>query len=285
MKKYLSILPFLLFSGFLLSRATMAASPLQTEISAGYTYDDNVTRAEFDNDIEKDSIINLDASARYNIPFNDISYFSLKGTLEINQYLEYDKLSNTRLGIRGSYHFRPFTGYTATRFFALAAYERRFYDSEQRDGSATYLQLGLNKRLTDSVTLFAGYIKEDIDANHIVFDADNDRLYLDLDFRLTTNNTLYTTFGYLDGDLVTTARSGIGIVYDYWVIDDAFTELSPTRWAYKQTGKAVTIRIGDNYAFASNQAVDGSLLYYDSQSDAGGKYSGLILNLNYLYRF
>ena len=25
------------------------------------------------------------------------------------------------------------------------------------------------------------------------------------------------------------ARSGIGIVYDYWVIDDAFTDLTPTR--------------------------------------------------------
>ncbi len=96
---------------------------------------------------------------------------------------------------------------------------------------------------------------------------------------------MYTTFGYLDGDLVTTARSGLGIVYDYWVIDDAFTDLTPTRWAYKQTGTATTIRLGDNFAIKANQAIDGSVLYYDSESDAGGKYSGLIVNLNYLYRF
>ena len=285
MKKYFSILPCLVLSAFLLPCATFAASPIQTDISAGYTYDDNVTRAEFDNDIEKDNILNLDAAARYKIPFNDKSYFSVKGTLEINQYLDFTKLSNTRIGIHGSYHIRPFSGYTATRFFALAAFERRFYGSDQRDGSATILQLGLSKRLTDVVTTYAGYIKEDIDANHIVFDADNNRLYLDLDFRVSPRNTLYTTFGYLDGDLVTTARSGLGIVYRYWVVDDAFTELTPTRWAYKQTGTATTIRLGNNFTMDANQAIDGSVLYYDSESDAGGSYSGLIVNLNYLYRF
>ena len=67
MNKYFNILPYLSFLAFLFSAATFAASPLQTDISAGYTYDDNVTRAELDRDIEKDSILNLDASARYKI--------------------------------------------------------------------------------------------------------------------------------------------------------------------------------------------------------------------------
>ena len=285
MKNTFSILQCLSLSAFLFSCASFAASPLKKDISAGYTYDDNVTRAENDNDIEKDNILNLDASARYNIPFNEISYFSLKGTLEANQYLDFTKLSNTRLGIHGSYHLRPFTGYTASRFFASVNYERRLYKSDQRDGSATSLQLGMSKRFTDTVTLFAGYIKEKIDANNIVFDADNDRLYLDFDLRISPKNTLYASFNYLDGDLVSTARSGLGIVYDYWVIDDAFTELTPTRWAYKQTGTATTIRLGDTYSLGQKQAIDGSFLYYDSESDGGVKYSGMIVNLNYLYRF
>lgn len=285
MNKYFSILPYLSFSAFLFPCATFAASPLKTDISAGYTYDDNVTRAENDNDIEVDNILSVDASARYNIPFNQKSYFSIKGTLELNKYLDFDKLSNNRLGIFGSYHIRPFSGYTASRFFASAGYERRLYNSDLRDGSATSLQLGLSKRLTDTVELFAGYIKEDIDANSIVFDADNDRLYLDLDFRLNQKNILYTSLGYLDGGLVTTARSGLGITYKYWVVDDAFTELTPLRWAYKQTGTATTIRLGNNYSFTAKQALDGSLLYYDSESDTGVKYSGMIINLNYLYRF
>lgn len=280
MKKYFSVL--LLFS---FSAASLAATPVKTDISAGYTYDDNVTRAEFSNDIEKDSILNVDAGATYNIPFNDKSYFSLKGTLEFNKYLDFNKLSNTRLGIHGSYHLRPFAGYSAIRYLARISYERRMYDSELRDGSATYLQLGLSKRLTDLLSIRAGYIKEKIDAESIVFDANNNRFYADADYRLNQKNTLYATLGYLDGDLVTTARAGIGITYKYWVVDDAFAELSPLRWAYKLQGNATTIRLGDNFVIDSRQALDGSVLYYDSESDEGSTYSGFIYNLNYLYRF
>lgn len=280
MKKYFSV--FLLFS---FTTATLAAIPLKTDISGGYSYDDNVTRAERDRDIEKDTALNANASAAYTIPVNDVSYFSLKGTLEVNQYMDFSKLSNTRLGIHGSYHFRPSSGYTATRYLALISYVQRLYDSDQRDGSATYVKLGLSKRLTDLMSFRAGYINESIDANSIVFEADNDRLYFDLDYRVCEKNTVYTTLGYLDGDLVTTAPAGLGISYKYWVIDDAFRDLPLTRWAYRLTGNATTISLGDNYSIDSSQSVDGSVFYYDSESDAGSKYSGLIYNLNYLYRF
>lgn len=290
MKKYLSKLPYLLFSTFLFSAATFAASPLQTDISAGYTYDDNVTRAELDTDIEKDSILNLDAAARYRIPFNNMSYFSVKGTLEINKYLDFDKLSNNRLGIDGSYHFRPFDGYTASRFFVRAAYVQRLYESDQRNGSATYLQLGLSKRLTDVVTLYAGYIKEDIDSDEPigVFDADNNRLYLEADFKTGAKNTLYANLGYFDGDIVSTTAPNtdiINVVNPFIVRDDAFLELTPARFAYKLTAKTTSFKIGDTYAITSNQAVDASVFYYKAKSDYGIDYTGLIANLNYLYRF
>lgn len=285
MSKYFSVL--LLFS---FASAALAATPLKTDVSAGYTYDDNVTRAELDSDIEKDSILNVDASAAYKFPFNDISYFSIKGTLEINQYLDFDKLSNTRLGIHGIYHLRLSSGYTATRYIVRLAYESRMYDSDQRDGSATEIELGLSKRLTDLMTLRAGFIQESIDADSFVFEADNDRLYLDLDFRLNQKNTLYVTLGYLDGDLVSTAAENPKLFAElpstrYWVVDDAYTELTPTRWAYRLSASALSIRLGDNVSLGSNQALDGSIFYYDAESDGSSSYSGLIYNVNYLYRF
>ena len=108
-----------------------------------------MTRAELSSDIEKDSILSAGASAAYTFPFNDISYFSVKGTLEVNQYQDFDKLSNTRLGIHGSYHLGLSTGFTAIRYFVRFTYESRMYDSDQRDGSATEVELGLSKRLTE----------------------------------------------------------------------------------------------------------------------------------------
>ena len=282
MKKSFIIILLCAYTG-----AVNSASPIRTDVSAGYTFDDNVTRAEFDNDIESDSIVSLGASAAYTIPVNDMSFFSLKGTLDVNRYLDFTKLSNTLIGIHGSYHLRPFTGYNATRFIGQLSYEERLFSSELREGSATRIRLGLSKRLTDLLSLRAGYIKEDIDANSVVFDADNNRFYLDLDYRLNERNNLYATIGYLDGNLVTTARAGLGIDYEYWVVDDAFEDLSPLRWAYRLSGSALTLRVGDNFTINSHSALDGSILYYDSEADnyAGSKYTGFIYSISYLYRF
>lgn len=268
----------------------MAASPLQTSISAGYSYDDNVTRAELDHDIEKDSILNLDASARYKIPFNDKSYFSLKGTLAFNRYLDFSKLSNTRLGLHGSYHFRPFNGYTASRFYARANYQQRLYDSEQRNGSAIQLQLGWSKRLTDVITVSAGYIHESVDADEAigVFDADNNRFYVEADFKTGNTNTLYARLGFFDGDIVSTTAPNTDIITaaaPFIVRDDAFLELIPARFAYKLAAETTTLKVGNVYSIASNQALDASLFSYQSKTDFGIDYSGLIANISYLYRF
>jgi hypothetical protein len=214
----------------------------------------------------------------------------LKGTLELNQYLDFDKLSNNRLGIHGSYHFRPFTGYTATRFFVLAAYERRFYESAQRDGSATILQLGLSKRLTDTVTLYAGFIKEKVDAAETigVFDSDNNRFYLDANFSPWQRNTFYITLNYVDGDIVSTTAPNTNIINaarPFIVRDDAFLDLVPDRYAYKLSAKTTAVRVGDTYAITSNQALDASLFYYSADAVYNITYTGLIANLNYSYRF
>jgi len=294
MQKYFSQLPvlvlMLLVTTLLTSARLFAASPIQTEISAGYTYDDNVTRAELDRDIETDNILNIDAAARYKLPFNDNSYFSLKGTLELNKYKEYDKLSNNRLGIHGSYHVRPFSGYTATRLFVLGTYERRFYESDQRDGSAVLLQLGLSKRFTDAFTFRAGYIKEKIDAAETkgVFDADNNRFYIDGDLKLGQNNTAYLTLSRFKGDIVSTTIPTTKIIdaaRPFIVRDDAFLDLVPDRYAYKLDATANTIKLGDNYSLASNQAIDISIFYYAAKAYAGNDYTGTIFNINYLYRF
>ncbi|MBE9564609.1 MAG: hypothetical protein IMF17_05130 [Proteobacteria bacterium] len=291
MKKYFSVL--LLSS---LTGSAFAVAPINTDVSAGYTYDDNVTRAELDQDIETDSVLNVDASAAYKIPVNNISYFSLGGTLEVDQYLDFSKLSNTRLGLHGSYFIRPSAGYTAIRYFAKLSYEQRLYSSEQRDGSATEVSLGLSKRLTDLLAMRLGFIKQDISANSAVFDADNSRYYIDLDYKTTKNNIVYLTLGYIDGDVVSTAARTDGLVASSSAIvrDDAFLGLEPARFAYKLAAKTTTISIGDNFTVGSNQSIDASLQYYKSESDyydpaaladINISYVGLIYNLNYLYRF
>ena len=286
----ISVIPVCLCCiGALYASAASAAefTPVTADIYAGYSYDDNVTRAQYDNDIESDNIFKLGGSLGTAIPFNDISFLKLRGTLDHSQYDRWDKLSHTFIGLHGTFYLRPSTGYTATSYLLDLNYEERMYDSEQREGSAVRVRLGFDKNLTDVISIHAGYINEQIDAEHVVFDADNDRLYLDLEYRTGRNNVIYTTISYLDGNLVTTARNGLGIQYDKWVVDDAFRELDPTRWAYKLTGTALSLRLGDNYKLSHHSAIDVSALYYDSEADnyTASTYSGMIYNASYTYLF
>ena len=262
-------------------------TPLKADVYAGYSYDDNVTRAQYDYDIESDNIVKLGGSLSSSVPLGDKSYLTLRGTLDASQYDRWDKLSNTLIGVYSDFYLKPSTGYTATRYLLSLNYEQRLYKSEQREGSAVRIKLGIDKNLTDIITMHTGYIREQIDAGSSVFDADNNRLYFDLEYRTGASNVIYATLGYLDGNLVSTARGGYGIRYDEWVIDDAFTELSPTRWAYKLTGSALTLRIGDNYKLSHHSAIDVSLLHYDSEADNynAGSYDGMILNASYIYLF
>jgi hypothetical protein len=279
--KNFSILLLLLWS------ALSVAAPLQFDVSAGFTLDDNITRAETGSDIEKDTVLNIDAATALRLPLNDISYFTVGGSLSENHYLDFSKLTNTRLGVNASYHIRPSPGYTAIRYFAQLAYELRIYESGLRDGSSIQFGLGLSKRLTDLITLRAGYHKEKINADHVVFDANNRTLYLDAEYKLNASNNVYLTLSNFDGDIVATAVPTAKIIqYASAIVrDDAFLDLTPDRFAYKLSAKTNTIRLGDNFAIDSRQSLDGSVIFYNASAYGGNDYSGTIFNLNYGMRF
>ena len=279
---------FFIMFPVLYSAASLAASPLGVDASVGYAHDDNVTRAELDRDIESDSILGADISAAWRIPVNTISYTFIKANANVRRYLDFTKLSNSRLGFAAAYHIRPFSGYTATNYFASIGYERRIYDSEQRDGSATLLEIGLRKRLSDVVAFRAGYSKESVHAESTVFETDTSKLFADFAFRAGERNTLYTTISRYDGDIVATAVPTQKLIDASWgriVRDDAFLDLTPPRWAYRLDADTVAVRLGDNYAFDSTQAIDASVFYYSSSAYGDNDYSGTILRLDYLYRF
>lgn len=272
---------------FLFSSASIAI-PLKTDIAAGYIYDDNVTRAKLDRDIEADNVVNVDGNMAYKLSLDDNSYFSLDASLQFFHYLDFAKLGNTRVGVHGAYHIRPFSGYTASRFFLRLSYIERLYQSDQRDGSATEVALGFSKRLTDVLSLRAGYTRQAISAGSKVFDADNNRYYLDAEFRAGKANTLYATLGYIDGDVVSTTVPTQAIIdasKGNIVRDDAFLDLAPPRFAYKLAAKTTTFVIGDSYRISTRQGIDGSLLYYRSDAYGGNDYNGMVLNLGYRYRF
>ena len=184
----------LIIALLLISNNIFAATDMNTTLFAGLTSDNNISRAELGSDIEKDSILNLGASTNYKYAINNISNIILSASAEYNQYQDFDKLSHFKLGIAASYQIQPTQGFTAPWYSISFGYKLLDFESDNRDGPYTNLGFDFGKRLTDLMSLRAGYHIESIDAEAwpSAFDTDNNRLYVNIDFKLNPQNTLYT---------------------------------------------------------------------------------------------
>lgn len=258
-----------------------AESPIRTSLSAGWTADDNVTRASRGSDIEADSYVTLEAASRYQLPLDRDSFLAFQAALQLNRYQTFDRLGGNRLRVEASYHIRPGSGFTAPGYFVSLAYEKRMFDSAQREGAASRIGLGMHKRLTEIMSLSAGYLVQTVSANSVVFETDSNRLYVDVEWLVTGRNTLYLTLSRFDGDIVATTRAST--VSYVSVRDDAYLDLMPYRYAYRFDATTTAIKLGNAFAIDSRQGLDMSVYVYNAS--AYRDYSGAIVSLYYSWSF
>jgi len=278
----------LLIALTLISNNALAATAINSTLFAGFTYDDNISRAELSSDIENDSFFNIGASANYNYAINNVSKIIFSASAEYNQYQDFDKLDNFKLGIAANYQIQPTSGYTAPWYSISIGYKSLGYDPDSRDGSFTNIGLDFGKRITDILSLRAGYHIESIDteANPPAFDTDNNQLYINLDYKLSSHNTFYTTVSSTDGEIVSTAAPTQKLINaSHGVIINDSTVFGPNRYAYQLKATTIAFTLGNNYSISQQQAIDISLLHYTSSAYGGNDYDGIILQLTYLHSF
>lgn len=272
---------------FISCSVVCADTPFRASLSYGITYDDNITRAELDQDIESAVIASFEAAIAKKLIVNDSSYLTLRTLIALNKYSDFSKFDNTRFGVGAGYQIKPTAGFTAPVYFLYGRYEVMSFDSDQRDGSVLHFTLGLRKRYSELLSLQFGYNNENADADHPVFDHNINKLYLDLEYLLTAENSMYITLSYYDGDVTATTRVTPKIKNSSTVNvrDDAFRELAPPRWAYKLDAETSAIKIGDIHVFNRYHGIDTSLFYYDVSAAGDNDYKGLIFSMYYSYQF
>lgn len=291
MKKIIAILILLV------SQAVEAGVPFHLDLSAGYKSDDNVTRAADSKDIKGDSIIQLSASGTYSIPVNEKNSVSILAALELNQYQDYNNLSYHDLSLGAAWYFQPTQGFSAPWYVLTFKLGSQDFDDDHRDNSYYDIELAGGLRITDRMKLRAGIGRLSRDAEsarnsrngsqYDFFDVESTRLYVNMDLKLTRNNTLYTTLSHYDGDVVSTDVYPHPTEFDGhslpWFADSEYD--FGGAWTYRVDAKTLMLTLGDNYALASNQSVDASISSYNSDASYGFTYSGTIVQASYIYRF
>lgn len=279
-----SLIPLLL----LLSSVSFASTPFSSSLSVGLTHDDNITNAKRNFDIQSDQILSLSATGTYTYTINGRSNLIFGGTLQHEHYLDFDKLSNNELSFQATYQIQPQRQFTSPWYIVSVRTGLIEYDSDFRDGDYMEFSLGMGKRLTDKTSLNIGYVTFSSSADSSYHEADYDRLYCSLDFKLDQRNTLYTTLSYYTGDIISTSfYDGSSYAYNLTGLshtgDDAYSANSP--WTYKLDADTYSLGIGDNFALSSHQAIDAEIKFYQSDASYGFTYDRMIITLFYLHRF
>ena len=254
------------------------------DVSYGLHYDDNVSRAQNQADIENDFISKLAVRYGDQAIINHRSLFSFYGDLAYHHSHDFNKLSNLEIAATGNYIYQVDTGFFSPWIETSVRISRKqFQDSDIRDSYFLLTSAKIGKRVFDNVSASAGYQYEQRFSRRKVFDLSNHNLLADLEYTLTDNSLLYTTYKISVGDKVSTATPNARIIAaaNQVAPDDVFSPgLGPgcmnRRCAYQLDGISQQVSTGINFNILDRFDIDLSGSYHYTDADGDNRYRGFV---------
>lgn len=270
------------FSGF----ATALELPdLNLEVSI--VGDNNLNKAQSDSDISEDRFYDLRTSATYFFRLNQKHALIVSGAVNAEEYTEFKGLEKTTAGLNLTWQFITQSGFNAPLYSLSVSAEQADFATDIRDGQTLRFGANLNKRLTDRITATLGLDFKRHEADSEVFDNQESRFFTNFDYLLGAKSTLYATYSFISGDIVSTATPTLVILNWAEVLepDNAFGGTTGNAIAYRLTAKTQVLNFGINYAINEQNSLDFSAMSVHSQADADIEYDRVLLRATYLTRF
>ncbi len=277
-----------------LAPCALADESVGLGIEVSVTADDNVTRGYGSGNILSDQFVGAMVSKSFRAPVSNHARFVLLGFGGFNGYTRFTGLSHAFVGAQGELQYRPSAAFTAPTFglSVRAAYEE--YQSDLRDSYRNTVSLSMRKPVTDRLQLFGALSYNRRDGESVVFDTQDVALRFNLDWALSSRDTIYLGTEYRVGDIVSTGRPSTAYVdlNPEIVTDDVFTDV--TRYAYKIDGTTWILGLGYHRSFGERHALDVSWRMANAIPDrpAGASYAATRVHytvnqfaLAYLVRF
>lgn len=319
-----SFIIFLFITNSSIASSTDRNNPLVTTISleAGYVNDDNLNNAA--NSYSSYASNTLDLLGRVSLAqkFSPNSMLIYSGILEFDKHNDYTPLDSKTFGLNIQWQFVTYAGFYAPLYQISIEYKNADYESNLRDGSGVSVEASLLKRFTDRISTIVGFSHRQRDAkNNSVFDVDEQRIFTNIDYMLSSQSTVYLSYSLKSGDIVATSEASPAYLNwsEAWVIDDAFSQLpgntrygnnyycndngynysscnntSPppntpaqpvTMTSYRMLADTTIAGIGFNYAANEKNALDLSFLSIHADVEGPNTYDRQQLRLSYLFRF
>ncbi|MBC8211912.1 MAG: hypothetical protein H8E21_12690 [Gammaproteobacteria bacterium] len=231
-------------------------------------YDDNIRRAKYDADIREDSLFNLSFRAHKKLWNSRFSQLGIAAKVEAEKYSTFDTLDNVGFGVGLKYSFSFSSGFSAPLYSLKLDLGGIKSESEMRTADTASLGLEINKWLTNTISLTAGYKAKLQDSQSEVFDTMEHQFFANLDLELSARHLFYLTYHYIAGDIVSSATPKIAIINAADAIepDDAFGGIAANQFAYRLDAVSQVVTLGYNAAISGNLSLDLSLRYINSEA-------------------
>lgn len=233
-----------------------APSKNPISVEAGYTWDDNVTRARDTASKLSDHVFNLGLSTNRLYPLGTHTRAAVNVFLNGEKFHTYSGLGHAAAGMQGELQYRVSSAFDAPTFTVFARGMLFEYESHLRDGHRYTLGLTARRALTDRIDVFGELSSTTRYAKSAVFDGRDYSGKFNIDYSLGRNGTLYLGGEYRRGDAVSTGRPSLEnlAIAEVFVQDDAYA--GGELFAYRFESKTLLGILGYNRPLGPRDSID-----------------------------
>jgi hypothetical protein len=223
---------------------------------AGFTYDNNVSRAVAAPNILADQSYNIDASAGGIFPVSAHTRAVVTVAGGAEQFRAYSGLSRIFGSGLGEFQYRSSGEFGAPIFALFARVTGEQYESHLRDGHRYAAGISARKLVTDRISVFGAVAHGERSTVSSVFTGRDNSLRFNVDYAVAARGTLYLTGEFHRGDTFSSGQPSLAAIDIAKVLapDDAFRDAGLT--AYRFEAKTVLATVGYNLPLGHGDALD-----------------------------
>jgi len=262
------------------------------QASIGVLHDDNLTRTMNSGNKKSDQSLSISVSQPFVVPMTEHTRTILTAGLDVEQYLEMNKLSNVSGRFQGEVQYRSSAEFGTPTYSLFAKAALVEYQSKQRDGLVYSAGISARKTFTDRIKGYAAVFHHQRDGQSTVFKNKYDGVLFNLDYDFRSAGTLYLGGEYRDGDMAISAPWWDW--YTTWAPSDITSDDAFSGWSYRIKGTTQILKAGFNLPLGQRSSLDfswdmadSSATYWTSvwSSPTKGSYTSNQYSFSYLLRF
>ena len=251
----------------LIAAAISPKKPIDIQVDAGIMFDSNVTRGKLAGEKLSDRIYSVNASRSKLFEINDNMRATLTGSIGGEKFDNYYRLSRATAAMQGEIVYRPSADFDAPTFAVFAQTSAEYYQSTLRNGYRYSMGVSIRKPITDRIDLFGAVSHSERYSKSAVFNSRFNAVRLNIDYLLSSTETIYLSGEYRRGQIVSTGLPSLENldVADVFVQDDAYP--GGQFFSYRFDGRTVLSTLGYNLGLGPRHSLD--LSWRRAQSTPG----------------